>query len=115
MNGPKVAFDSTPLLVQFSANDTAAPASTAPNPYLWETVSPAPFTDHEESFASFFLELWTRIFWTSRQFKSGFASRISAITPDTRGVALDVPPKSCVTSPPLYPPVPVISVVVMPS
>ena len=34
VKGPKLAFDSSPLLVQFSANDTAAPASTAPNPYL---------------------------------------------------------------------------------
>ncbi len=33
-NGPKLAFISAPLLVQFSASPTAAPASTAPNPYL---------------------------------------------------------------------------------
>ena len=38
---------------------------------------------------------------------------MSEITPDTRGVALDVPPKESVTSPPLYPEDPDISVVVM--
>ena len=35
--GPKLALFSTPLLLQFSARETAAPASTAPNPNLCET------------------------------------------------------------------------------
>ena len=34
VKGPKLALLSTPLLVQFSARETAEPASTAPNPYL---------------------------------------------------------------------------------
>ena len=55
------------------------------------------------------------ISWTSLHDRFPFASSISEITPDTRGVALDVPPKECVTSPPLYPEDPATSVVVMPS
>ena len=54
--GPKLALDSSPLLLQLSARETAAPASTAPNPNLWETSWPAPFKFHDESLASFFLE-----------------------------------------------------------
>ena len=37
------------------------------------------------------------------------------MTPAARGVALEVPPKLFVTSPPLYPPLPSLSVVVIPS
>ena len=44
-----------------------------------------------------------------------FASNINAITPAAKGVALEVPPKLLVTSPPLYPPLPSLSVVVIPS
>ena len=35
--GPKLALVSSPLLLQFSARETAAPASTAPKPNLCDT------------------------------------------------------------------------------
>ena len=44
-----------------------------------------------------------------------FASKINAMMPAARGVALEVPPKLSVTSPLLYPPLPSLSVVVIPS
>ena len=113
--GPKLALVSSPLLLQFCASETAAPASTAPKPNLCDTSCPPPFKFQDESLASFFLEEWTRMFWISLQVRLGFASRTRAMTPETKGVALEVPPKSCVTSPPLYPPLPVMSVVVIPS
>ena len=87
---------SSSTLFQFNARLTAALASTTPNPYLWLTICPAPLLDHEESLASFFLQVWTRMCCMSLYAKFGLASIISAITPDARGVAEEVPPKPSV-------------------
>ena len=90
---------SGPTLVQVSARDTAAPASTVPKPYLWDTSCPAPFVPHEESEAWLTLDVSTKMCWTSLQVSPGLASSISAITPETSGVALEVPPNVSVVFP----------------
>ena len=89
---PDEAFTSASTVVHCAASATAADASTTPNPYLWLTTCPFPLVAHDKSLASFLRDVSTSTCCTSRHERFGFASSISAITPDTSGVADDVPP-----------------------
>ena len=86
-------------LVQLAARLTAACASTTPNPKLWEISWPPPFVDHEECTGLFFRAEFARMAITSRAVRVGSTSRMSAATPETSGVAEEVPPKSRAISP----------------
>src|SRR5688572_28778877 len=93
VTSPLVADRSGATRRQVWAAATAEPASIAPKPYLWLTWNPPPFVCHPPPPMSFWRAVLARMCLTSRHVRFGLASSISAITPETSGVADDVPPK----------------------
>src|SRR4051794_36966428 len=94
--GPTLVLISAGTGVHVLAMLTAARASIDPNPYLWLMWKPAPLVVHPGPVGSFFRAVRTRMFSTSRTVRLGLASSIRAITPDTSGVADEVPPNPLV-------------------